>query len=171
MITKFKFMRRVICIVFISAVFTSCSHRIVRTRYTVSKSDYVPCDVVIKKNISISDTVATKIGEIKLGETGFSVACSEGHAINILKEEACTIMADLIVITEEKRPDLLSSCYRCRASFYKYHNSILVEKVQVDENFNPDIIKQRVSKDRGRNTLIAILSVLAGIGISSLLIK
>ena len=54
-----------------------------------------------------------------LGETGFSVECSEGHALKILENEACAINADLVVINEETRPDVWSSCYRCTATFYK----------------------------------------------------
>ncbi|MDF1549245.1 MAG: hypothetical protein P1P88_15575 [Bacteroidales bacterium] len=166
-----NFLQIVIYIISISTVFTSCTHRILRTGYQVSKSEYVPCDIVIKKNTIISDTIAIKIGEIKLGETGFAMACSEEHAIKILKGEGCAIKADLIIITDEKRPDLWSSCYRCSASFYKYNNSVTVEKNPVNEDLSPENIKNRVSKDRSRNIVIAILAILAGIGISSLIFK
>ena len=114
---KVAFMKPIIYTLLIGLFFTSCSHRIVRTGYQVNKSDYENCDVIIKRNTEISDTVAIKIGEIKLGETGFSVACSEEHAVKILKNEACAIDADLIIITEENRPDLWSSCYRGLADF------------------------------------------------------
>lgn len=95
-------MKRIGIFFYIVLIFSSCTHRIVRTGYNISKSDYKSCDVVIKKYVYISDSIARKIGEIKLGESGFAVACSEGHAVNILKNEACAINADLIIIKEEK---------------------------------------------------------------------
>lgn len=95
-------MKRILFLLLAILLFSNCSHRIVRTGYQNKKSDYSSCDVVIKKDTFVADTLATKIGEIKLGDSGLSVVCSEGHAINILKNEACAINADLIVITKEK---------------------------------------------------------------------
>lgn len=139
--------------------FTSCSHRIVRTGYQVNKSDYNNCDIAIKKQMLVSDSVQ-KVGEIKLGEAGLSVACSEADAIEILKREGCALKADIINITEETMANLWSSCYRCKADFYRYSNPEF--KAQNDEIYNSEDVKNRVSKDRGNNTLIVIGSVVAG---------
>jgi hypothetical protein len=125
--------------------------------------------VIIKKNISIADTLATKIGEVKLGDSGFSVACSEEHAINILIGEACAINADLIIITEENRPDLWSSCYRCRAEFYRFNKSDNNKDIKSDEIYDPRNIQDRVSRDRLKNTAIAIGSTAIGFIIGLLL--
>jgi hypothetical protein len=125
--------------------------------------------VIIKKNISIADTLATKIGEVKLGDSGFSVACSEEHAINILRGEACAINADLIIITEENRPDLWSSCYRCRAEFYRFNKSDNNKDIKSDEIYDPRNIQDRVSRDRLKNTAIAIGSTAIGFIIGLLL--
>jgi len=152
-------MKKVFFFIVVTLLFSNCTHRIVRTGYDVSSSNYDPCDVIIKKYTSIPDSIATKLGEIKLGESGFSVVCSEAHAINIMKDEACAIGADIIIITNEVRPDLWSSCYRCSASFYKYNSSTLVI---VDKNnivYNPDNIQKRVSQDRSRNIGIVIGSI------------
>ncbi|MBU2951229.1 hypothetical protein KO493_11020 [Tamlana agarivorans] len=163
-------MKQITYFIFIGIFFTSCSHRIVRTDYNVNKSDYKNCDVIIKRNTNIKDTLITKIGEIKLGESGFSTACSEEHAIKILKKEACAISANLIIITEENRPDLWSSCYRCRADFYKYNDTIKRESSANDKIYQPEKVKQRVSKDRKNNTVVFIGSVIAGVLIGLLLI-
>lgn len=156
-------MKRVIYFLLIGLFFTNCGHKIVRTGYRASKSDYKNCDVTIKKNTEISDSLAIKIGEIKLGESGFSVACSEEHAVKILKNEACAINADLIIITEENRPDLWSSCYRCRADFYQYNDTIAEETIQNDKTYESENVKQRVLKDRNKNTVVAIGAVIAGV--------
>jgi len=155
-------MRRILFFLIAGLLLSSCTHRIVRTGYHVKKSDHITCDVPIKKDIVISDTLATKIGEIKLGESGFSVVCSEEHAINILKGEACAIKADLIVITEETRPDLWSSCYRCRANFYKFIRTENKGIVENDEKYEIQNLKSRVSNDRMRNTAIGIGAFLVG---------
>jgi hypothetical protein len=164
-------MKRIIFFLIAGLLFSNCAHRIVRTGYKVKKSDYKTCDVVIKKNISLSDTLITKIGEIKLGESGFSVSCSESHAINILKGEASAIGADLIVITEENRPDFWSTRYRCRAEFYKLNSNDVGTKVYTDETYTPDNLQKRVSQDRMNNTAIIIGSAIVAfsIGIISFL--
>lgn len=152
-------MKKLILYSLLFITFTSCSHRIVRTGYQVNKSDYSDCDIVIKKQMLVSDSVQ-KVGEIKLGESGLSGACSEADAIEILKREGCALKADIINITEETRANLWSSCYRCKADFYSYSNPEF--KAQSDEIYNSEDVKNRVSKDRGNNTLILVGSVVAG---------
>ena len=116
----------------------------------------------------VTDSIQ-KIGEIKLGESGLAVACSEAHAIKILNNEACAIQADIINIVEENRPDLWSSCYRCRAEFYKY--KIAPVQIQSNELYNQENIKRRVSQDRGKNTVIAIMAAVAIIVLSTLIFQ
>ncbi|MDX9773702.1 MAG: hypothetical protein RBT02_09850 [Bacteroidales bacterium] len=95
-----------------------------------------------------------KVGEIKLGESGFSITCSEEHALELLRKEACSVNATIINIVEESRPDLLSSCYRCRAEFYINTDDNIT--YQSDEQYNSSNVDKRVSDDRIRNTFIAI---------------
>jgi preprotein translocase subunit SecF len=164
------FMKQIVYTLLVGFLFMSCSHRIVRTGYQIKKSDYKNCEVVIRKKTELSDTLALKIGEIKLGETGISSACSEEHAIKILKNEACAMGADFIIITDENRPDLWSSCYRCNAGFYKY-KSVKSEKIiSNDVEYEPEKVKSRVSKDRKQNTIVAIGSVIVGILLGLLLL-
>jgi len=139
---------------------SGCSHRIVRTGYQKDKSEHKECDIAIQKFIAITDSM-TKVGAIKLGESGLSVVCSEAHAIEILKNEGCALNADLINITEEKRPDLWSSCYRCSADFYQLKGRKI--NYQTDIQYATENIKTRVSHDRGRNTAILIGSIVAGV--------
>jgi hypothetical protein len=161
-------MKSILVYFILSLLLSSCTHRIVRSGYQISNSDNDDCNVIIKKFMHVTDSIQ-KIGEIKLGESGFAVACSEAHAIKILNNEACAIQADVINIVEENRPDFWSSCYRCRAEFYKYKISPV--QVQSNELYNQDSIKKRVSQDRGKNTVIAIMAVVAGILISTLLFQ
>ena len=152
-------MRKPVYYLILAVLISSCSHRIVRTGYQANKSGYRNCDIAISKNLSISDSLQ-KLGEIKIGESGFSVSCSEADAIEILKNEGCALNADIINITLEKRPDLLSSCYRCNAEFYKNLNSSV--KVQSDEIYKPENVNNRTSSDRNKNTGMIIGALIGG---------
>lgn len=143
-------------------MFANCSYKITRTGYLTNSSNFKNCDIVIKRNIHISDTLATKIGEIKLGDSGFSVNCSEITALEILNKEACSLNADLIIIKEETRPDLWSSCYRCRADFYKYNNSEKINTEKKDSNYNNQNLQLRNKEDKSRNTTTFFISLLIG---------
>jgi len=77
---------------------------------------------MIRKFDTIPVSVATRIGKIKLSDSGFSNHCSEEDAIVILEKEGCALNADFINIIKENIPDSVSNCYRCSAEFYKFKN-------------------------------------------------
>ena len=143
-------MKHIIYLFLLIFLFSNCSHRITRIGYDKNKSSVQDCEVIIKKDPSYYNPKAVKVGEIKIGETGFSVSCSEEQAIEILKNEACVLQADLIIIKHENRPDFWSTCYRCQADFYKYSISIPSEVAQNDNEYDLEKVEKRVSKDRGR---------------------
>lgn len=152
-------MKKVLPLFLLIFLFSSCTHRIVRNGYSHTNSNNLNCPVVIKKHMEIPGTLK-KVGEIKLGESGFSVSCSESAALQILRKEACSLNASIINIIEENRPDLLSSCYRCRAEFYT--NTDMGKTYQSDEQYsNPDV-STRVTQDRTRNTFIGIGAFVVG---------
>ena len=142
---------------------TSCSHRVVRTGYDVKELSYKNCNVIIKKNKAPSKNIASKVGSIKLGDNGFSIDCNEEDALNILKNEACALNADLIVITKENRVDLWSSCYRCTADFYTYHDTKEKELITSDAIFDKNKVKERVKKDNKKTVFIAIGSFIVSV--------
>lgn len=97
-------------------------HQISRIGYRVDTKSllYVDCKIPIKKFEIIPDSIATKIGTIKLSDAGFSVNCSEEDALKILEKEGCAVGADFVNIIKENLPDNESKCYRCKAELYKY---------------------------------------------------
>lgn len=105
-------------LVLILLVLTSCSHQIVRTGYSASTDRTEECDVKITTDPSLVGNKKA-VGVIKLRDSGFSTKCSEDIAMDVLRKEACAANANLVLITEETPPDLLSNCYRCDASFYR----------------------------------------------------
>ena len=162
-------MKKIAFLLFALLLFTNCAHRITRAGYEASYlNQQQSCNAVIKRGITIPDSLATKIGSVGLRDTGFSVVCNEEDALQILQEEACALNADLIVITNEKRPDFMSSCYRCSAEFYQLQPGITKEEFHNDDAFNPENVRKRVAKDRVNNFFYGIGAVLVGIAIGSL---
>lgn len=159
-------MRNVVVLLALLIASSSCSYKIMRSGYQVKESDYKSCDIEIVKNINAPDS-AVKVGEIKIGDSGFTLNCSENEAIDILKKEGCAINANIIRITEENRPDLLSSCYRCRAEFYR--DSRIVSLKQGRENYDQVAVNKRVSDDSASNVIIFIVSFAVGYLIASAL--
>ena len=117
-------MKRSVYILIICLFYVSCKHQISRIGYNVDtkSASYADCNIVIMKFETIPDSVATRIGKIKLSDSGFSKNCSEEDAIDILEKEGCALNADFINISKESIPDSESNCYRCSAEFYKYKN-------------------------------------------------
>lgn len=60
-------MKNLIFLVTLLVVFSSCSHRIVRTGYEPNKTGNEVCNIVIKKYVNVPDSIAVKVGEIRIG--------------------------------------------------------------------------------------------------------
>jgi hypothetical protein len=111
--------RRVFIILFI----LNCNPRVSRQGYEspeISLGD--SCDVITIKDYEIETNIFEIVGEIKIGDTGFSINCGEEEVKKILKNEACNTNSDIILIKEIKIPDSWSSCYRVNAVFLKLKN-------------------------------------------------
>jgi hypothetical protein len=129
-------------------LFTGCSYRIVRTGYDTSKADYKKCNIAVKKCMVVTDSLVW-IGEIRLGDTGFSTFCSEEEALEILKNEGCAIGANIVNIIEDKRPTVICNCFRCRADFYRY-KSPLARHEASDIFYSPRFVEERARMDEVR---------------------
>ncbi len=148
------------------AILTGCSHRIVRSGYEGKRTNAGNCEVPITHALLHSDSIQL-LGKITLGESGFSVSCSEADAVEILRGEACALNADFVHIVEEKRPDAWSTCYRCKAEFYRYLNPEL--KPLNSEYYAVNRVDNRVTEDRKRNTWTLVLSIAAGFAVGFLI--
>lgn len=160
-------MKKFVYFLLVPMIFCNCTHKILRSGYAIQNKEINDCNIAIVRSKTFADTIATKIGEIKLGDTGFSVTCSEQDAISILKKEGCSIGADIINIKEESRSDIVSTCYRCRAEFYKYASPNI--QIKTDSDFLPQSVENRVADDKQRNTIITIIAVAAGLTFGLLL--
>ncbi len=101
-----------------------CAPKITRYGYTFqdiqNKNQNSNCFVPIKKNFVYDKEEVVILGEILSGDSGVSTDCNEGHVLNIFRQEACALKADLINIIYERNTDLWSSCYRAKAQFLRF---------------------------------------------------
>ncbi len=143
---------------FVVVFLSSCSHKVVRIGYLKTTSEQLGCEVSVSKG-SVIPASAKVLGSIKLGDTGFSVSCSEQKAIQILKKEACSLGANVVLIKTELLPGFLSSCYRCEADFLlvkSADSAVDQPKIENDESvkFPP---KEFSQKDKQKQMLGSII--------------
>jgi hypothetical protein len=62
---------------------------------------------------------ALLLGEAGYGDTGFSIRCGRRRIHERLRMQACRCGADVVRIVKENEANVVSTCYRVRAEFYK----------------------------------------------------
>lgn len=149
---------------FLSVIFTSCTHRISRSNYIQHQGEFSRCNVVFKQKIMSGDSIQ-KVGLVELMDSQFSVKCNEAHALKLLEKEACALNADVVNIIEEKRPGIGSSCYRCKAEIYKYTKG--KTELKSDDYYNKDELDKRLKKDKNKNTVFLYSSIVLGLIIAA----
>nr|WP_319569649.1 hypothetical protein [uncultured Draconibacterium sp.] len=102
---------------------SGCSPKVVTS---ISKKneplDYTEKVAVIELSQAIPSG-ADELGEIKIGDAGFSTNCSWEVVIEKAKEEARKVGGNAIKITEHKLPSIMgSSCHRIKAKILKIDN-------------------------------------------------
>ncbi|MAN25785.1 MAG: hypothetical protein CMH14_00470 [Mesonia sp.] len=65
-----------------------------------------------------------KIGELRFQDSGFSTDCSFNSLLNKARIEARKNGANIVKVTNKKKPDLWSSCYRLKIDLYNYKGDV-----------------------------------------------
>lgn len=125
--------RTFILFLFSAIILQSCSPKI---RTNLSAESQKPLDsdteiLVIKQDESLPEN-SQFIGDLKVGDSGFSTDCGYSKVIDDAKKTARKSGANLIYLTEVKKPNLASTCYRIKAKLYKNLNSEVI--TQIAEN-------------------------------------
>lgn len=63
------------------------------------------------------------IGELRIGDTGFSVGCDLQQGISLVQDRARSVGADAAHIVSVREPDFSSTCYRLTARLLQYPSS------------------------------------------------
>lgn len=88
----------------------------------------IGCHIDIYRDIDIyQDPTFIKkpydvIATMKLRDSGFSIECHRQVGMKIIRDEACMVGGDAVILSQEKNPDAWSTCYRADVSIIAYKN-------------------------------------------------
>lgn len=160
---------RALFVVFLAVVVTACTPAITRVGYTDPGSAAVPdCEVIFKEGGSVDAAMGEVLGQIELDDTGFTIDCGEAEMLALLKNEACSIGANLVLLKEISPPDLMSSCYRVKADLIRLDDAIDPGKMSNSESLTEEAMEAR-EQDYMKTVLGYALGFAIGYGLSSLL--
>ncbi len=97
----------------------ACSPKI-SSRLT-NTSQPLPYDAPVAV-LGLADRVpegATLVGDLKVGDSGFSTDCSYETVIDAARLEARKSGGNIVKVTKHKKPDLWSTCHRVEARVYR----------------------------------------------------
>lgn len=78
---------------------------------------------------------STFIGDLKIGDSGFSTDCGYNTVIENAKENAQKSGANIIELTEVKEPNFGSTCYRIKAKLYRNTDQEAIAGLITKRNF------------------------------------
>lgn len=139
-------MRTQLFLLFATILFASCSPKVYRT-YEKDSDEAPDCGLVMVR-VHPPDSVAEQVGEILIDDPGASVDCSEWKTINYIKNEACKLGAEIVLIKNIERPDFKSYCYRCTGVLYKYKAG--AKPIKPSKYYDKTRIKKREQRDRAK---------------------
>lgn len=108
----------------VTLILTSCAST-VKTNISNKETALTTNDKVafLDLNHKVPET-AKKIGNAKFGDSGFSTDCDFNSNLIKARQIARENGANIVKVTETKKPNLWSSCYRIKVDFYKYDGDI-----------------------------------------------
>ena len=124
-------MKKAITLIIFSAItLQSCSPKI---RTNLSTNSYKPLEseseiVVLEQTDQVPEN-SKFIGDLKIGDSGFSTDCGYTKVMDEAKIKARKSGANLVHLTEVKKPNFGSTCYRIKAKLYRNFNSEIVAMI------------------------------------------
>ena len=76
------------------------------------------------------------MGEIRVGDTGFSVGCDYDAVLSIVKDKGREVGADAVYLVRVLTPDFVSTCYRIRARLLQYSSARMRAQTAMTGEFN-----------------------------------
>jgi len=146
--------------------FIGCTHIVLRTGYpTENTNKSGNCDVKFLRDAPVDTINGKLLGKVRVTDSGFSFACGEDDALEIFRKEACRVGANTVNIIDEKRPDILSSCYRATALLISIQNVAGSPEIQNAYSHSADStsVAKRVKEDHRRNATIIVCCILIGV--------
>jgi len=120
------------------------------------------CSIAIQSDAKYERTEVQLLGSIHSYDTGFSTDCDEAYTLDIFCREGCLLGADVINITQDKQPDLWSTCYRAKADFLRLNDREKAKKLYSDARCAPNLIIDRSVKSSKRTREMIASMVFGG---------
>lgn len=97
---------------------TSCSPKIASKLVSTSQPLAYDAPVIVLGLADQPPKTARLLGDLKVGDSGFSTDCSYETVIDAARLEARKAGGNVVKITKHKTPDFLSTCHRITAQVY-----------------------------------------------------
>ncbi|RVU90781.1 hypothetical protein EH230_07655 [Flavobacterium columnare] len=118
----------------ISSCSTSISTKLTNKSYQKLNDN---SQVIVLKGEDILPNNSEFIGDVKIGDTGFTTDCGYDKVITDAKNAAKNAGGNMIQLIEVKKPNVLvSSCYRIKAKIYRNFDSEFLAKIKGIEEKN-----------------------------------
>jgi len=127
--------KEILLTLLILLILQSCSPKI-RTNLsnTNFQSLHPDSDILILTENEVVPENSNFIGDLKIGDSGFSSDCGYTKVMDEAKKEAIKSGANLIKLTEVIKPNFGSTCYRINAKLYRNLNPEALTQVSERRN-------------------------------------
>lgn len=141
-----------------------CAASIHRQGYTLPEdAELAACEMPIQSNAGSDLNEFELLGEVEVADSGFSTSCDEALVLHRLVLEACYLDADLINITQERRPDSQSTCYQAKAMFLRLRDRSRRAQLASDDEYAAGLVRNRAEDTHRRNRSVISGAVVNGV--------
>jgi hypothetical protein len=142
-------MAKIIPCICLCLFLTGCASHIQRQGYSI-KSLKAPLSakvkytyqVPVKLKVDLAGHDHEVLGEVTIGDSGFSVKCGEDYVLALVENEALAVGANLINITWEQYPSIISSCYRLKAQLILVKDKEWAVTLKTDPQYRVGIYQE-----------------------------
>jgi hypothetical protein len=165
---KINFLITLLILCGATAFLSGCVSGISRTGYRLpadqASDEITNHPIAIKCDAHYSTNDVVLLGSIHAYDTGFSTRCDEEYVLGIFCEEGRILGADVINITEERQPDVWSTCYQAKAQFLRFKDRKKAMGISSDPKYAPDLVAERSKESVDLTTAVIEIGVFGGIG-------
>ena len=151
-------MRKVFFLFFIGFILIGCSPKITSSFTSYHTPLAKDAEVLVLEIDVPMPENAEVLGQIKIGDTGFTTKNSNYAAVlNIAKDEARKAGGNVVKITDHKSPDMLSSMHRIKADILRVDDlSVLSDNVSdMEVSTHPDYAVIYFYRESGAGALVS----------------
>lgn len=141
-------MVRAIAVIVCILCFAGCASNIQRKGYSIKDlKSGAPSAVAanafpVKLNVDLTGHDHEILGTVTIGDSGFSVKCGADYVLGLVQNEAAAVGANLINVTWESYPSIISSCYRVKAQLILVKDKEWFSTLKTDPQYRVGIYQE-----------------------------